>query len=87
MISGKPLKALLRTLRDQGVVSYKHEGLEILLDPNFQPQAPSGVLKAKAKAVETVQEQVSNMIPMPDLTDEQWLLSTNMVDPDENPIN
>ena len=30
------LKRLLKLLRSQGVVSYKCEGLELLLDPNYK---------------------------------------------------
>ena len=30
------LKSLLKLLRSQGVVSYKHDGLEVLLDPNHK---------------------------------------------------
>jgi hypothetical protein len=36
VVSQKDLKALIKTLRANGVVSFKHEGLELLLDPNFQ---------------------------------------------------
>jgi hypothetical protein len=32
------LKRLIATLRANGVVSYKYEGLELLLDPNFKPE-------------------------------------------------
>lgn len=85
MIPGKQLKALLRMLRDQGVVSFKHDGLELLLDPNFRaPMAAKSDVHASATPSEALQEQVAALIPMPQLTDEQWLLSTNMTDPDES---
>lgn len=37
-MTNRSLKSLIRVLRSQGVVSYKHEGLELLLDPNFKPE-------------------------------------------------
>ncbi len=32
----KELKALIKVLRANGVVSYKHNGFELLLDPQFK---------------------------------------------------
>lgn len=35
------LRSLLKLLRSQGVVSYKHDGLELLLDPNYKETSDS----------------------------------------------
>jgi hypothetical protein len=46
MMKGQQLKALLKLLRSQGVVSYKCDGLEVVIDPNFKetvPEAPKHV--------------------------------------------
>lgn len=42
----KELKVLIKVLRANGVVSYKHNGFELLLDPAFkavEPKAPEHV--------------------------------------------
>jgi hypothetical protein len=72
-MSPKELKTLIKTLRANGVVSYENNGLKLLLDPNHISASES---KTKAKSpAQVLQEQVGKLIP--DLTDEEWLLSTN----------
>lgn len=65
----KELKQLIKTLRSLGVVSYKHEGLELLLDPNHSPATGK-----RKKPKETLQETIDKTAPQ--LTDEEWLLAT-----------
>lgn len=73
----KELKSLIKLLRSEGVVSYKEGGLELLLDPNYSSAKRSASsTKAAKDSVQVLQEQVDKLIPT--LTDEEWLISTNL---------
>ncbi len=74
----RELKALIKLLRSTGVVSYESEGTKLLLDPNFVSASTSKSIRVKSKAIEAtdLQNQINTMVPQ--LTDEQWLLATNM---------
>ncbi len=78
----KELKTLIRTLRAQGVVSYEHNGLKLLLDPNHQPAKRTVANKrqtsTKRNDSKGLQEEIDGILPS--LSDEQWLLSTNNID-------
>lgn len=66
----KELVKLLKVLRAHGAVSYEHDGMKLLLDPNFQEP-----LKSRLSPPTSLQEQVNNLIPQMD--DDAWLLATN----------
>lgn len=80
----RELRALIKLLRSNGVVSYEAEGLKLLLDPQFKVTT-----KTKAKQVientAEIQEQLNNMLPQ--LTDEQWLIATNMPSIEDEAMN
>lgn len=81
-MSNRELKALIKTLRSQGVVSYEANGIKLLLDPNYRPeQRPKrGTKYNKISQTNDLQEQIDGLVPQ--LTDEQWLLATNSLDPE-----
>lgn len=81
-MSTKELKSLIKALRSQGVVSYECNGLKLLLDPNYQPKrkAVSKASQKRLNASSDLQEQIDGLVPQ--LTDEQWLLATNSLDPE-----
>jgi hypothetical protein len=77
-VSPKDLKAILKILRTNGVVSYKSDGTELLLSPDaFLRPAPK---RAKGDG-ESLQSQVDSVAgafgSMPNLSREEWLLATN----------
>lgn len=81
-MSNRELKALIKTLRSQGVVSYEANGIKLLLDPNYRlEQRPKrGTKYNKISQTNDLQEQIDGLVPQ--LTDEQWLLATNSLDPE-----
>lgn len=70
-MKNQELKALLKTLRAFGTVSYKCDGVELLLDPNFVSTKPA--LKSRLTEVKSLQEQIDKHLPQ--LDDESWLLA------------
>lgn len=80
----RELRALIKLLRSNGVVSYEANGLKLLLDPQFKITT-----KAKAKQVventTDIQETLNNMLPQ--MSDEDWLLATNMPSIEDEAIN
>lgn len=76
-MSTKELKSLIKMLQSHGVVSYEENGLKLLLDPNHLSAKRSAKSSKKSKDSATViQEQVDKLIPT--LSDEEWLISTNL---------
>lgn len=81
-MSNRELKALIKTLRSQGVVSYEANGIKLLLDPNYrlEQKQKRGTKYNKISQTNDLQEQIDGLVPQ--LTDEQWLLATNSLDPE-----
>lgn len=79
----RELKALIKLLRASGVVSYECNGMKLLLDPNHVSAPTAKRLRAanKVQDNEDLQDQLNKFVPQ--LTDEEWLISTNMIDPEE----
>ena len=73
-MSNRQLKSLIRLLRTQGVVSFRHEGLELVIDPNFRPieAPPKHVPGQLASEVNRASPGFLGMTP-----DEVLLWSTN----------
>lgn len=68
----KQLKSLIKLLRASGVTLYECDGLKLTLDTNFVSEKPS---KSKAKSSVDVLAEAGALIPQ--MSDEDWLLSTN----------
>lgn len=76
-MSHKELKSLIKLLQSNGVVSYEENGLKLLFDPSQLSAKTSAKSNKKTKdSVQVIQEQVGKLIPT--LTDEEWLISTNL---------
>lgn len=80
----RELRALIKLLRSNGVVSYEANGLKLLLDPQFKMLSTA---KAKQVVENTadIQETLNNMLPQ--MSDEDWLLATNMPSIEDEAIN
>jgi hypothetical protein len=84
-MSHKDLKSLIKLLKANGIVSYEQDGLKLLLDPNHVSASSSKSLSKQPKdSVQVIQEQVGKLIPT--LSDEEWLISTNLPNAEDETV-
>jgi hypothetical protein len=63
MTNNRSLSALLKLLRAHGCVSYKHDGLELLLDPHFTPVTKTASKIDSTGSPLSLQAQVDGVAP------------------------
>lgn len=64
-------------LQSNGVVSYEENGLKLLLDPNhISAKRPAKSSKKSKTSTQVLEENIGRLIP--NLTDDEWLISTNL---------
>lgn len=73
----KELKQLIKFLRANGVVSYKHQGLELLLDPNFKAPVVTQSTEPKHVPGELAAELKRAAPGFFGMTDEQVLMHSS----------
>lgn len=86
-MTNKELKALLKILRSTGAVSYEANGIKLLLDPNFSTETLHKRIKSSIPGLGISAGIAQNLISpsLPDLSEDEWLMATNNIDPEVEP--